>query len=1727
MYHITTEIESAILSATPKQVWEHNKAAIVTLSQIKPGTQPTKDQLDALAKFNGWGAVPQVFSANPEGWAKNAQADLRQLLGIVEYARASESILNAHYTSPEVIRSIWSLVQKLGFTGGRILEPSCGVGYFLGLMPDDIYRKSEIVGVELDPVVAAIASHLYPEASIYAQGFESVQFPDGHFDLAIGNVPFGSYGVLDPRYDYLKLSIHNYFLAKCTDLVRPGGFVVLITSPYTLDAPSSQHFREWLAGKQIGDDDDAEVIGAKVKLQAAIRLPAGIFKQVAGTMVSPDILVLQRIDNGIDPNPDTWTESHQCAINSRHWPYTTECDSEYGYANLNRYFVKEFSSRSNDKYYLDRVDSYRRKGNDVDADYWQHQVYAETHHLLGVPAINKLYGEGFALESDNRNLPESIDCIASELICWFTTPAFISQSILVPPSLQHVKDLSFCKGDDGKIYQRHDGQLVLVNDTFTVGKLTVERVCDRIQDFWKLRGILDKVIAAQSSSKNLANYQQALKLVYDHFVSKWGKVNDRRNLAVLGQDPRYYLVRTLEREDGVLADIFTKRVCREYQAPHLAANPTDALVHSLNTHGKLDLEFMSGILGNPPIQKIVDFLESKGTIFFDPDQNNWVLAEQYLSGNVYQKLQDAISANLSRNIEALKAIQPAPMLPQTADDIKIACLEALGIDWSSLDDNAQAKMLSRTIKVRLGTNWIPAKVYKQFAAQVLKISCDIKYLAPPVAAFVVNGYSSDTTQYGTGYLDSSDILERGLNLKDPRVVVKCGENIDLAASNEATEDARNKLREMRQAFLDWVWQDKERAVQLCLHYNQHINVNVERSYNGSWLQLPGSNPDIQLRPWQLNAIARVLENNSTFLAHDVGLGKSFVMIASIMECRRLGLTKKPMLVVLNGTEKQIESDWRRLYPMANVLVPKFKDAESRKLFTAQIKTADFDGVILTHSQFFSLAMSTEYQLAFLQQEKDLLEDFLKENKSDRMTDKNLMRCLKNVEIRIRKVSESVRKDNHIDFEGLTDMLVMDEAHCFKNLAVVSKMSGIRGIPTSYSQRATDTYMKILHTLGNMLTDVSTQVKGKVVLATGTILSNTMAEVFNWQRMMQLPALHELQLDHFDSWASQFGETITGAEITPTGQYKVNTRFKSFVNLQVLKGLMGQFVDIMTVDMVGDQLERPEAKFVDVIVPPSEAQLNFLRNAVKRADDIKNRKVSPDEDNMLKITTDLTKAALSMRLMGETTESPESKLHECAWNVWQVWKSTSAVKGTQLVFCDFSTPKSERYNIYYYLRDLLIALGIPAQEIAFIHDHDKTKRAALFEKVNAGEVRILMGSTGKLGTGCNVHKNGLWAMHHVDAPWRPSDIEQREGRGIRQGNGEYRGETLKSVWSFRYVTERLDALRWQTLQWKQEMIKKFMNGHDLDSVDDCDQAVYSYAQVKSLATGNPLLIEDTNLRSELASLLMLQCTHDERQSGMKFEVTRWTNRIGVLLGLIDNLESDINYLKQNSDRSQFAATFITDTVDVVVNDAKAAGESFVADCNKLLKDKIFNPSIVCRYRGFDVLAWATMAGHFNFILKRTARYDLPLKFATKSFSISLHKPDSIFKTIDAVLAVLPEYLEYQRSQLEIARTEQVRCESQQGKAFSQAARLVEVRQRLDEIAKIMAEDEAALGVKAASGDDEFVSDSDSEDDDDKQFWLQNDSSIAYTGVDAEIVKMLKARSSQCEWLQELNASVTAF
>ena len=1832
-----------------------NLEAIRSLKSSNPN-------LNLLKEFKGWGSLKDSFAEGNKDYA-----ELKNLLTLQEYEIAKNSVLNAHYTSNEVIEALWAKLQSAGFTAGKVLEPSCGTGKFISLCPQNLKNNIDFTGVELDPIPSKIAELLNPQAKIYNQDFSLVSFPDNYFDLIIGNVPFGKYRVHDPRYNALNLSIHNYFIAKSLDLVKEGGVICLITSPSTLDSKNTK-FREYLSKR-------AELI-------TAFRLPSEAFKTSSNTEVSADVLILKKCIN--TNGHYTWDD----AINTKKYSYSQQNffglswgESFHADITCNQYWVNELADRASDDCFY-------------------------PYKILGLPTVNKLYGHGLSC-SDNKgqyNFLEGIKNVPVPSNLFNLEVKKENEIVLIPQSLQTAKLNSFVIFNN-EVYVRDQDELIKSNVSI-----------DKVNAFKSLHTLTLDVINAQGclNDEELTHIQLHLKNAYDNFKCIYGEINSQKNIKELGNDPDFYLVRTLEKIKGKkvigLADIFSKRVIKQFSQENKPKTLEDAIILSLNKFGSYNYQFMSESL-NIGKETLLNELVDKELIYFNPsiEVNDYEEKDKYLSGNVYQKLQDAIKYNLPKNVEALKKVQPLPMLPTTTnEDVKYRCLLELGINWEELPQEIQGRIFSKKIEAKIGASWIPPYIYSQFCYERLNAQgiVNISYLASPVATWYVDPHKSgDNSEFGTKRLSSYEILEKVLNNQEIKITIYKDKEVDIEASVIATEEARAKSSLIKEEWKDWLWSSEERCVNLCKIYNTTVNIYKARKYDGSWLELPGLNPSIKLRPWQLNAVARIIENRATYLAHDVGLGKSLVMICGMMELKRLGICHKPMLVCLNGTESQLANDFKDAYPLSNVLISKgLSSKEDKKLFTASLKTGDFDCVILTHSQFFQLSLSKEYQVQFLEQERELLLNFINSdkelsnpksvggkilkkrldiidvsifdaenpelnnlvvaNKEGNGKGKKLTRAQKeeirkgkSIDALNLKILESKRKYDHIDFEGITDCLVIDEVHQFKNLAVLTKLMNVRGIPTNYSQRATDTYTKILYCLDNLLNKViknSVKTQGRVIGATGTIFSNTLAEIYNWQRMFQLPLLKELGIDAFDAWVSQFAEVVSSAEISPEGVYKIKSRLKKFSNLSVLHSTMSQFVDIVTFDMIGAKggrehgLIRPEGRFIDIIAPASDAQLKFLSTAMKRAEAIQNRDVNPTEDNFLKLTTDLTKAALSMRLLGDKSESKESKLHDVAYNIHKIWLETKDFSGVQLAFCDFSTPKNTvktsakiryllvnnggankeevkelmkcgdiealsyalpeelnilieelviklklnkflipqianiveagkkiSYNVYEYVKSLLLLLGVPENEIEFIHAHNGKKRPKLFDRVNAGEVRILLGSTSKLGTGCNVHKGGIWALHQIDAPWTPKDIEQREGRGIRQLNGENLGKTLDNCLVFRYITERLDTLRWQTLQWKQEATKSFLNGADIDSLEDVDDVCYSFAQVKSLASGNPLLIEETNLQNKLNSLLIQERSHSQQQLGISGEISRATNRIKEILKKIDAVEIDIEALAGterltrvvSEEEEELQAKIQGDLNDLnglkgllekvtkaqeeknieiysnAINESKlrikelkAKAKEFITEEDKVQEARLKLENDVLSgqfsllskdagtshgttrlagsYRGLEIYA-TNFGSTLSYSLQSTFSnmpYGFPFRISQDRL-LTLNRTNPL-QSLDKWVDELPTYLVRLNGELENARAELNRAENIKGKIFYGIGEINEIQARLMEIREIMAQDKNVLNVSSCSSDDEECTG--------EYLEMGEDLSSTEVSVNLEFVEELKSLSFT-EYCGEKNIS----
>lgn len=1607
MFQITSEIEAALYLTSPQQKWKLNKNAIASL---KNGDR----DLDTLAKFNGWGAIYEIFDEGKNGWHSTARKELKKLIGDSEYALASSSIINAHYTNPETARAIWQIVQKLGFECGRIIDPCCGSGIFFGTMPNTIAEESKLYGVELDAIPSQIASTLYSKASVYNRGFEETDFPDNYFDLAISNIPFGNYGLHDAKYNHLRVNIHNYFLAKLSDLVRPGGIIAAINSTYTLDAKSSK-FRTWL--------------GNKLKLIQAIRLPNNTFENIARTQVTTDILIFKKLSSSEEGNIAQWCFTKGIKVNGE-------------LVQLNQIYRK-------------------------------HQDW-----MLGKPSINKLYGNGFSLAPvDNINLEEKLQDIANQIEPQYSSIKLF-ESIIVPEELQSSKLGTFVKYL-GNYYKRAARAIVKVKDIET----------ERIDAFLELQSILKSTINAQNTGIDIKIWQKKLLKHYESFINSYGKLNSKQNIQLLGSDPRYYIIRTLEKGGGI-SDIFYKKLCKSYSPPLQADTFDEAISHSISYKGKLDFEFICGLL-KWDYQKLIDQLIVKDIIYLNPQNNQWENKDEYLSGNIYAKLRAAKTSQIERNIQALKAVRPLPLLPNTNHETIFQCLEKLEFNWNELDAASQEKILSQHLKAELGTSFVATKFYEQFALEIMGIKVKITYFScQSSSGYQVNGSSKDFEKYGTPHRDSSKILYYALNNQDPIVSIYRNEEYDKAASDEATIVARGKVEAVKLAWNQWVWLSESRCIEIAVHFNTHINVFTPRKYDGSYLTLIGSNPNIKLRTQQKNAIARILASNATFVGHEVGLGKTFILIAAAMEARRLGLAKKPpVLVVLNGTEQQIYKDWKLLYPLANVFVPKTFDKDGRKLFTAALATSEFDGAILTHSQFFGLTVGTEYEIAYIEQEKEILQKWLREEGN---SNKRIKSALNRLSSRINEIVESNRKDNHIEFADLCDFLLFDEIDAAKNLYAPTKMGNVRGIQSRHSQRATDTYLKALYVQGNLFY-ASNKYKGKFVGASGTIISNSLVEIFTWQRFFQSDRLRELGIDNLDTWISQFAKPVTGIELSSRGTYKSITRLKQFNNMVVLKRIVSEFLDICTFDMIKDlcEIERPEAKYIEIMSTPSKAQLSYLDDCLDRAKAIEERKVEPKEDNYLKLTGDITKAALWMRLLGNNEEPIDSKLHKCIWNVWKIWESTASVKATQVVFCDLSTPKPGRYSVYNYLKDFLIALGIPQSQVTFIHDWNKNKRKELYRLVDEGKIRIVIANTRKGGVGVNIHRRGLIAAHQIQCPWRERDVTQQEGRLVRQGNGNILDTTLKRCYIFRYITERLDAFRWQTIAYKQKMTWQFMNGEEINELEDIDKVMLDFQQISLMATGNSLLQEKAQLQDEAAKLQILKVNHNRTQLQIKSQIKDYQREIPHNSPRLKAIELDIKRVQQLNSKDKPATKL---TIHEAVNIAYKSKRASKQDINN--------------YRSFEVnCRYCPVQKKVIIGLVGDAQY-----------SITKSRNDNPIELIDGFIDNLSDYRNEFEQSINTKKNELARLNQIVGEPFEFGDKLQRIWNRIDEInLEIQSQQQAVV----ASNNNDDAKEADRVNDDD----IEDDSTIdENVFISKELIANIRAIDDNPQWLLEITRDI---
>ena len=1573
----------------PKAKFQANVEAIKLLKYLEETTgQATPEQQQVLSRYVGWGGLADAFDPDKESWSKE-YAQLKELLTPEEYAAARASTLNAHYTSPTVIRAIYEAVGRMGFETGNILEPSCGVGNFFGMLPEEM-QNSRLYGVELDSISGRIAQQLYPKADITVAGFETTDRRD-FYDLAVGNVPFGQYQVRDKAYDKLNFSIHNYFFAKALDQVRPGGVVAFVTSRYTMDAKDST-VRRYLAQR-------AELLGA-------IRLPNDAFKKNAGAEVVSDIIFLQKRDRPLDIVPE-WTQTGQ---------------TEDGFS-INRYFIdhpemvlgrqEPESTAHGMDYTVNPIESLELADQLHDAVKYIRGTYQEAE----LPEL----GEGEAIDT----------------------------SIPADPN---VKNYSYTVVD-GAVYFRENSRMVRpdLNATAEARVKGMVRLRDCVQE------LIDLQMDAATPDSDIREKQAELNRLYDDFSAKYGLINDRANRLAFADDSSYYLLCALEivDEDGRLerkADMFTKRTIKPHEAVTSVDTASEALAVSIAEKARVDMEYMEQLTGKTSDELAA---ELQGVIFRLPgpvpegERPAYVTADEYLSGNVRRKLRQAqraleVSEIFRPNVEALEKAQP-----------------------KDLD--------ASEIEVRLGATWIDKEYIQQFMYETfntpyyLQRAIQVNY-ASFTAEWQVTGKNSVSyndvaayTTYGTDRANAYRILEDSLNLRDVRIydTVEDPDGKERRVLNaKATTLAAQKQQAIREAFKDWIWKDPERRQALVRQYNEEMNSTRPREYDGSHITFGGMNPSITLREHQLGAIAHILYGGNTLLAHEVGAGKTFEMVAAAMESKRLGLCQKSLFVVPNHLTEQWASEFLRLYPSANILVTTKKDFEThrRKKFCARIATGDYDAIIMGHSQFERIPISRERQERLLREQIQEITDGISEVESsggERFTVKQLERTRKSLEARLEKLQAEGRKDDVVTFEQLgVDRLFVDEAHNYKNLFLYTKMRNVAGLSTTDAQKSSDMFAKCRYM------DEITGSRG-VIFATGTPVSNSMTELYTMQRYLQYDRLQELGMTHFDCWASRFGETVTALELAPEGTgYRARTRFSKFFNLPELMNLFKEIADIKTADQL--HLPTPEVEYHNIVAQPTEHQQEMVQALSKRASKVHAGSVDPSVDNMLKITSDGRKLGLDQRIVSPLLpDEPGTKVNQCVENILQIWRDGEADKLTQLVFCDISTPQARptkkaakaldnptlhaleqavpldepepAFTVYEDIRQKLIAQGMPTEQIAFIHEaNTEVRKKELFAKVRTGQVRVLLGSTTKMGAGTNV-QDRLIALHDLDCPWRPGDLAQRKGRIERQGNQN------PLVHVYRYVTEgTFDAYLWQTVENKQKFISQIMTSKSpVRSCDDVDETALSFAEIKALCAGDPRIKERMDLDVEVSRLKLMKADHQSKQYRLEDQLLKYfPEEIEKNKGFIAGLEADMATLAEHPHPEDgFAGIEVRGDA---LTDKENAGAALLDACKEV---KNSEPVQIGSYRGF------AMSVIFDAFRKE---YTLLLKGQmTHRVTLGADPRGNLIR-IDNALAQMPQRLEAVKNQLDNLYQQQTAAKAEVGKPFPQEQELRDKSARLAEL-----------------------------------------------------------------------------
>ena len=1556
-YRIT---DDALGAAPPSQRYANNVAAIRLLKRVEAENRAaTPEEQEVLAKYVGWGGLADCFDPKHSRYE-----ELKSLLSETEYAAARESTLTAFYTPPVVIRSIYAALGQMGFRQGNVLEPACGVGHFLGMLPEGM-AESKVYGVELDDVSGRIARQLYPRSSISVRGYEKMDFPDNFFDVAVGNVPFGQFKVQDRRYDRLNLSIHEYFFAKTLDKVRPGGVVAFVTSSYTMDKRTS-NVRKYIAQR-------AELLGA-------IRLPNDTFKAAAGTEVVSDILFLQKRDRMVDIEPD-WVQ------------LGTNDDG----ITMNRYFI-------------DHPDMVLGEMKMVSGPYGPEPTCVpfpeQPLDSLLANAVQNIHGEINAYDRSEELEGED-------------------QSIAADPT---VRNFSYTLVND-KLYYREDSRMNPVEVSKTAES--------RIRGMVELRDCVRTLLEYQTEDypDGMIRQQQAkLNDLYDRFTHDYGLINSRGNAIAFDQDSSYFLLCSLEvlDEEGGLkrkADLFTKRTIRSHRPAERVDTAVEALALSIGEKARVDMTYMGQLTGK---DEDTLFADLQGVVFLNPDYGErggekYLPADEYLSGNVRRKLAEVRAKAETEpqylpNVEALEKVQPVDL---TASEIS----------------------------VRLGATWLDPAYVRQFIFETLdtprRARWDIKvHYSQITGEWRIEGKSKDKSNikafntYGTSRASAYDIIESSLNLKDVRIFDyqydTDGRRVAVLNKKE-TAIAQGKQELLKEAFSEWIWKDPVRREKICKAYNILFNSNRPREYDGSHINFSGMNPEITLRKHQVNAIAHILYGGNTLLAHVVGAGKTFEMVAAAMESKRLGLCQKSLFVVPNHLTEQWASEFLQLYPAANVLVATKKDFETknRKKFCGRIATGDYDAVIIGHSQFEKIPVSIQRQRAILEQQMDEIILGIQEAKNahaENFTIKQMEKTRKGLQNKLDKLNDQSRKDDVVTFEELgVDRLFIDESHYYKNLFLYTKMRNVSGIAQTEAQKSSDLFMKCRYL------DEITGGRG-VVFATGTPISNSMVELYTIQRYLQMGALQEQGFQHFDAWAANYGETVTAIELAPEGTgYRAKTCFSKFNNLPELISVFKNVADIQTADMLN--LPVPEAHYHNIALKPSEYQKEMVGSLAERAEQVRNKQVDSSVDNMLLITNDGRKLALDQRLINPMLPAdPESKAVKCAETVFDIWRRTAEKHSTQMIFCDLSTPKSEGvFSVYDDIRSKLVEMGVPENEIAYIHDaKTEAQKKDLFAKVRAGQVRVLLGSTQRMGAGTNCQQK-LVALHHLDCPWRPADLQQREGRIIRQGNEN------AEVDIYSYVTEgTFDAYLYQLVERKQKFIAQIMTSKSpVRSAEDVDEQALSYAEIKALASGNPLIKEKMDLDIEVTKLKLLKSSHLSQRYALEDAISKtFPKSLAETQERLAGYGADIAAVKEHTAPNEDGFSPMT-LAGKVYTEKKAAGAELLVMCQNMLTPEAMQ---IGSYRGLTLeLSFDSFSQEYRLTMIGQLRHVVTL--GTDVFG-NIQRMDNLLESLPLKEQACREKLSDLHNQLETAKVEVLKPFPREEELQAKLARLEELNALLN-------------------------------------------------------------------------------